>query len=161
MLQDFLCHTPFRSINCHMVNKTDFFFVCTYTNRPLKESRHHVLYPYLYPYLYVDILWQCAISRFFSVKLTTSAPNEIKSFPTWISYLLLSCTFDLWFSWVSGMEGSPWGSSCNFLLMRAVCHLPFYAWKTLGFPEPWLSWRSWAMPHSLLLTAVRPYFHLT
>lgn len=71
-----------------MNNKTGIFFVCTYTNRPMKESQLHVLYPYLYPYLCLDLLWQCAVSRYFSVKLN-SAPSEVKKF----SYLNLLPTF--------------------------------------------------------------------
>lgn len=134
-LQDFLCHTPFHSVNGHMTNKTVFFFVCTYTNRAMKESRLHVLY--LYPYLYLGILWQWAISRYFSVKIATSAPNEDSSYLNFLPSVELYLWY-LCFHWVSGRKGSSWVSSCNFFLMRAVCRLPFCTWRALCISEPWL-----------------------
>lgn len=135
-LQDFLSHTPFHSVNGHMSNKTVFFFVCTYTNGAMKESRLQVLYLYLYPYLYLGILWQWAISRYFSVKIATSAPNEDSSYLNFLP----SVELYLWsmFSLSFRKERSSWVSSCNFFLMRAVCRLPFCTRRALCFSEPWL-----------------------
>lgn len=131
-----------------MSNKIDFFFVCTYTNRPTKESRLHVLYPYLY----LDILWQCAISRSFSVKLTTLAPSEVMKF----SYpnLLQSVELYLWsvvslsfrkerISLSQQLLFFPHEGSMSFTLLYLENTL--FPWTLTSW---WLSWSSWALPLS-------------
>lgn len=126
VLKDFLCYMPFHSENCHMPNKNDFSFVCTYTDWSRKESRIHGFH----------MQFQGTLVLSFQLQLSETWRN----FLTWICYPHSGETHRLIWDFIEFHKGKhlPESAVVIFFLMKKARHFAFYTYmgNRLCFSEP-------------------------